>query len=222
MLLVDFKFDGCVFLGVREQESTHCCARLPFGLCHDMNWGLVRSFFLCRVSLFSIFLVLSIFLKQFFLLDGWKNGVTLRWFCCWSHHGESDAPPPPAPPLDLPVHMGPALSQACMAAEELTITLHIRETEVKNWELEVQAMYLKMVLGLERVASVATIPSVTVHWTTWQLWCEQAHYTSPTFHWIWNWLIFQCIWMYCKQTLAEKCVASVTAVQIGGQSVHHY
>lgn len=42
--------------------------------------------------------------------------------------------------------------------------MHIKETEVKNWDLEVQAMLLKMALGIERVAAVAGSFSLRVLW----------------------------------------------------------
>ena len=61
----------------------------------------------------------------------------------------------PAPLHALPTQTG-------MSAEELKLTLRIREVEVRNWELEVEAMHLRLkALEIERGAAAAASPSTT-------------------------------------------------------------
>ncbi|KAK2888635.1 hypothetical protein Q8A73_020083 [Channa argus] len=58
----------------------------------------------------------------------------------------------PAPLQDLPLTPG-------MTMEELKLTLQIREVEVRNWELEMEAMLLKVkALEIERGAAVLASP----------------------------------------------------------------
>uniref|UniRef100_A0A671U619 SCAN box domain-containing protein n=1 Tax=Sparus aurata TaxID=8175 RepID=A0A671U619_SPAAU len=61
----------------------------------------------------------------------------------------------PAPLQALPTQTG-------MSAEELKLTLRIREVEVRNRELEVEAMHLRLkAIEMERGAAVAASPSAT-------------------------------------------------------------
>lgn len=72
--------------------------------------------------------------------------------------GEHSGNPAPLSPKDLPVQAKPD-----MTAEELRLTLHIKEVEVKHRELEVEAMHLRVrALELERGATVAASPSTPV------------------------------------------------------------